>query len=236
MLETFINELHACKEFHDRLQPSVRESDRLGTTLHKFKQLYEQAGRASFNRNNFPAHFTASACLVSVCSELTEDKEKRISPCVRKRHTRKGWARVSFSESRPSVLLTKHKKLGKWLQLGGHIAENENPDQAAYRECSEESGLAKSQIRPLVYCGKPIPIDADIHQIPGHKAEPPHFHYDLRYVFFTSGAKLIQASDESAALAWVPFEDVFSYSGEESLNRLIALVQAHLERQEQESS
>ena len=39
------------------------------------------------------------------------------------------------------VLLILHRKLGKWLPLGGHIELDEEPETAAIREAKEESGL-----------------------------------------------------------------------------------------------
>lgn len=39
------------------------------------------------------------------------------------------------------VLLHLHKKLGKWLQPGGHIELDEGPLEAARREVKEETGL-----------------------------------------------------------------------------------------------
>ena len=39
------------------------------------------------------------------------------------------------------VLLIHHRKLDKWLPLGGHIELDEDPEQAAIREAKEESGL-----------------------------------------------------------------------------------------------
>ena len=39
------------------------------------------------------------------------------------------------------VLLVHHRKLDKWLPLGGHIELDEDPEQAAHREAREESGF-----------------------------------------------------------------------------------------------
>ena len=39
------------------------------------------------------------------------------------------------------VLLVHHRKLNKWLPLGGHIELDEDPEQAALREAQEESGF-----------------------------------------------------------------------------------------------
>ncbi|MBI1840272.1 MAG: NUDIX domain-containing protein, partial [Verrucomicrobia bacterium] len=38
------------------------------------------------------------------------------------------------------VLLVLHKRLKKWLPLGGHIELDEDPETAALREAKEESG------------------------------------------------------------------------------------------------
>jgi 8-oxo-dGTP pyrophosphatase MutT (NUDIX family) len=40
-----------------------------------------------------------------------------------------------------AILLIHHRKLDKWLPLGGHIELDEDPEQAALREAKEESGL-----------------------------------------------------------------------------------------------
>ena len=39
------------------------------------------------------------------------------------------------------ILIIHHRKLDKWLPLGGHIELEEDPEQAALREAKEESGL-----------------------------------------------------------------------------------------------
>ncbi|MEO6035373.1 MAG: NUDIX domain-containing protein [Verrucomicrobiota bacterium] len=39
------------------------------------------------------------------------------------------------------ILLIHHRKLDKWLPLGGHVELDEDPEIAALREAKEESGL-----------------------------------------------------------------------------------------------
>ena len=39
------------------------------------------------------------------------------------------------------VLLVHHRKLDRWLPLGGHVDPDEDPETAALREAREESGL-----------------------------------------------------------------------------------------------
>ena len=47
------------------------------------------------------------------------------------------------------ILLIKHKKLGVWLNPGGHIEQNEMPHQAAEREFWEETGIKVKAISML---------------------------------------------------------------------------------------
>jgi len=69
------------------------------------------------------------------------------------------------------ILLIHHRKLDKWLPLGGHIELDEDPEQAALREAKEESGLEVELLgerppttgpgtRPLI-----APRFLDIHRI-----------------------------------------------------------------------
>jgi hypothetical protein len=63
------------------------------------------------------------------------------------------------------ALLTHHRKLGRWLQLGGHCDGDPDLVRVALWEGTEESGIEGLVIEPL-------PIDLDIHAIPGRPGEP----------------------------------------------------------------
>jgi len=93
------------------------------------------------------------------------------------------------------VLLTHHRKLDRWLQLGGHADGDRNLARAALREAEEESGLAGLSVDPGIF-------DLDRHRIPEHKGVPAHWHYDVRYVVRASADENFVVSDESHALAW----------------------------------
>jgi len=96
------------------------------------------------------------------------------------------------------VLMTHHKKLNKWLQLGGHADGESDILQVALREAQEESGIL--QVVPV---RKEI-FDIDIHRIPERPGEPEHFHYDVRYLVQVSGdGDQFKVSDESNSLKWV---------------------------------
>ena len=46
-----------------------------------------------------------------------------------------------FNPKSKNFLMVNHKKLGKWVQPGGHIELNEDPEEASLREVFEETGL-----------------------------------------------------------------------------------------------
>jgi 8-oxo-dGTP pyrophosphatase MutT (NUDIX family) len=93
------------------------------------------------------------------------------------------------------VLLTHHRKLGLWLQLGGHADGDRDLVRAALKEAEEESGLTGLAIESQLF-------DLDRHWIPGHKHVPAHWHYDVRYVVRAGGGEAFVVSDESHDLAW----------------------------------
>jgi ADP-ribose pyrophosphatase YjhB (NUDIX family) len=129
------------------------------------------------------------------------------------------------------VLLVRHRKLEKWLPIGGHIEIGENPEQAALREALEESGLQVELVGakpPREFPGTQIltaPSYLDVHDISGD-----HRHIGLIY-FAKSAAgepQLAQAEhhdirwftpEELAAPEWAVPEAIQFYAAE-ALNRL----------------
>ena len=93
------------------------------------------------------------------------------------------------------VLLTHHRKLGRWLQLGGHADGDRDLARAALKEAQEESGLNALSVDEELF-------DLDRHWIPEHKGVPAHWHYDVRYVVRAGDDEAFVVSDESHALAW----------------------------------
>lgn len=112
------------------------------------------------------------------------------------------------------ALFTHHRKLGAWLQLGGHADGDADVPRVALREAAEESGLTDLQLLSDEI------FDVDIHAIPARGHEPAHFHYDVRYVVQATGSHAFRVGAESHNLAWIPVADVLAQFEEESILRM----------------
>ena len=111
------------------------------------------------------------------------------------------------------ALLTHHKKLGRWLQLGGHSDGDGDTAAVALREGEEESGLSLQFIDPEIF-------DIDVHEIPSRGTDPAHEHHDLRFLLRADTDDDFVVSEESHALAWVPMAELETYTDEASVLRL----------------
>ncbi len=104
------------------------------------------------------------------------------------------------------VLMNYHRTLDKWLCFGGHADGETDIMNVARRETAEESGI--SGVEPLI---EGI-FDIDVHDIPANenRKEPPHRHYDIRYLFRVTGSEDFTISDESAALRWCTADEAMA--------------------------
>jgi 8-oxo-dGTP pyrophosphatase MutT (NUDIX family) len=104
------------------------------------------------------------------------------------------------------LLMTHHRKLDRWLQLGGHADGDCDLAAVALREAEEESGLVDLVVLPEIF-------DLDRHWIPERGDVPGHWHYDVRYVVRATGCEEFVVSDESHALAWRGIADLLDDPG-----------------------
>jgi 8-oxo-dGTP pyrophosphatase MutT (NUDIX family) len=111
---------------------------------------------------------------------------------------------VVIDASASRTLLVFHRKLGRWLQPGGHAEAGERDGAAvALREATEETGLTQLSLHPHA----PQPLDVDVHLIPARRDDPAHLHLDLRYlVVAEAGAALDPAAVEVADVRWVTWD------------------------------
>ena len=112
------------------------------------------------------------------------------------------------------VLLTHHRKLERWLQLGGHADGDRDLSRVALREAEEESGLSGLEVEPEMY-------DIDRHWIPERGDVPGHWHYDVRYVVWARGSEDYVVSEESHDLAWRAIAEILADpASDESMRRM----------------
>ncbi len=120
------------------------------------------------------------------------------------------------------IVLTHHAKLGKWVQLGGHVEHEICLSEVALREAYEESGL-----RRLALLSPPLlPLDFAIHEVPVSKGVPAHLHYDISYGIVAYDEDLL-CSDESIDVRWFTFAEALQIC-EPKMHRCLYKLEAWL--------
>ncbi|MCZ4611850.1 NUDIX hydrolase [Streptomyces sp. Lzd4kr] len=118
--------------------------------------------------------------------------------------------------SRGRVLLTLHKKLRMWLQMGGHCEPaDETLAAAALREATEESGVTGLSLLP----GGPVRLD--------RHHTPCAWHLDVQYAALAPAGAVEAISDESLDLRWFAYDEVADVA-DESVLRLLEATRARL--------
>ncbi|MBC2868139.1 NUDIX hydrolase [Streptomyces mexicanus] len=117
---------------------------------------------------------------------------------------------------RGRVLLTLHRKLRMWLQMGGHCERQDATlAQAALREATEESGIAGLTLLP----GGPVRLD--------RHHTPCAWHLDVQYAAVAPPGAVEAISDESLDLRWFAYDEVPGVA-DKSVVRLTEATRARL--------
>jgi len=110
---------------------------------------------------------------------------------------------------RDKVLLIHHKKLNKWLPIGGHIELDENPEEALFREVNEECGLEikvlgekpKIQSKGTKFLYSPVFLDI-------HNISDTHKHIGLYYFAKTKSDNVVLNKEEHNEIRWFKEEEL----------------------------
>jgi 8-oxo-dGTP pyrophosphatase MutT (NUDIX family) len=116
------------------------------------------------------------------------------------------------------TVLHRHRRLGRWLQPGGHVDAGESPAQAAVRESREETGLDVTHPG-----GRPTFLHLDVHPAGDH------VHLDLRFLLLAPDRDPHPAPGESPEARWFTWEEAEGIADGALLGALHA-ARAQLER------
>lgn len=112
------------------------------------------------------------------------------------------------NEENNKILFIHHKKLNKWLFVGGHIEENEDPEMAVCREVKEETNL------DIELLGKRYPRKEDYIKpfaLQKNVIKNNHIHIDVFYVAVAKNPDEIKAKkDEILNYKWFSKEDIMN--------------------------
>ncbi|SVA72308.1 uncharacterized protein METZ01_LOCUS125162 [marine metagenome] len=162
---------------------------------------------------NYCARYPVEKTAQSILSFLQADKNPFSRKNFHGHFTGSAWI---VNPDKSKILMTHHRKIGKWLQLGGHADDEKDLLKVSQREAKEESGLNN-----FVILSKEI-FDMDIHEIPSIGAEPRHLHYDIRFLLEADPDKeSITVSDESYDVAWIELDKIQQLNSEESIMRMV---------------
>ncbi|MEM8993178.1 MAG: NUDIX hydrolase [Acidobacteriota bacterium] len=120
-------------------------------------------------------------------------------------------------EALESVVLLHHKKLGRWLQPGGHCDGDANLAGVAWREASEETGLDHLELVPRIF-------DLDIHEIPERPGVPAHLHLDTRFLVVAPRSAAPRGNEESRGVRWFDLDEALEICDDASLDRMLRLL------------
>ena len=111
--------------------------------------------------------------------------------------------------SKKEVLMIHHNKLKVWLPPGGHIDENELPDNAVLREILEETGieaiLIQDKKRLDLSYELPLPFVILLEDIEG---DGTHNHIDMIFLCKALNDELTPQKSEVSGIGWFTFEQI----------------------------
>lgn len=180
--------------------------------------------------SDYRAWHADESCVVDRIVRLAEAHADCFERSCRPGHlTGSAWVTSADGERH---LLMHHRKLGKWLQPGGHADGQSDLEAVARREAEEETGLTGLETIPGAM--GLVPLDVDVHAIParfdphGNPLEDAHEHHDVRFLLRAGNGESLIINEESHELRWCLPEEVRTLTTEHSVLRLLDKAQDRL--------
>lgn len=161
---------------------------------------------------NYSLKYPSESQTVDKIIKFVEDNEDCFERTNLRGHiTSSAWIQHPTEDK---YLLTHHRKLRMWMQLGGHNDGDTKTENVSLKEAQEESG-----IQNFDFIDNEI-FDVDVHEIPENPKDKAHLHFDIRF-FLKAKDKNFEVSEESIDLAWLKPDEIKKYSQEESILRML---------------
>jgi len=125
----------------------------------------------------------------------------------------------------PKICLHLHKKLNKWMHVGGHVELDEDPEQALTHEMEEETGLKRDQYEIIQVHDQPatdghkqmpLPINVNVHPMKD-SILPNHKHIDLVFLVKSKTDALKPQEGESQKIGWFTRKEIEDLKASEKL-------------------
>jgi 8-oxo-dGTP pyrophosphatase MutT (NUDIX family) len=111
------------------------------------------------------------------------------------------------------VAMLRHRKLGLWLQPGGHCDGDGNLASVALREATEETGVEGLRVDPVA-------VDLDVHEV-DPPSEPRHLHLDSRFLVVAPPGAALAGNPESTAIRWCRPDEVAALGVDSGTLRMV---------------
>ena len=135
------------------------------------------------------------------------------------------------------ILMIHHNKLQVWLPPGGHVDENELPDDAVIREILEETGINvklisnKRELNFIDGCKElETPFSILLEDIEGNGT---HNHIDMIYLCYALNEDFSPQTIEVSAIGWFNFDEIKQLKTYDNVVKIISKAIEHIKEKDE---